>query len=209
MSPGQRLLCTSLPLFLAITLIAHPAVSRTQDEAKGKRVDQLFVAFDKADSPGCALGVIRDGEFIYKRGYGLASLEFGVGINSRTVFYVGSVSKQFVAASVTLASQQGHLGLNNDIRVYLPEIRNYGSPITSPPPAPPHERHPRLPDPDVLGRSPGAERLRGGRMCSPSSPVNKNLTSSRVPSISTATLATSCLPRSSGARRREVAPRVC
>ena len=129
-SPGQRLLCTSLPLFLAITLIAHPAASRTQDEAKGKRIDQLFVAFDKADSPGCALGVIRDGEFIYKRGYGLASLELGVGINSRTVFYVGSVSKQFVAASVTLASQQGHLGLNNDIRVYLPEIRNYGSPIT-------------------------------------------------------------------------------
>ena len=132
MSPGRRLLCTSLPLFLVITFIfiARPAASRTEDESKGERVDQIFGAFDKVGSPGCALGVVRDGELIYKRGYGLASLELGVEIDSRTVFYVGSVSKQFVAASVALASKQGHLGFDDDIRVHLPEIRNYGSPIT-------------------------------------------------------------------------------
>ena len=40
-----------------------------------KQIDQVFQAYDKPGSPGCSLGVIRDGEFVYRRGYGLGSLE--------------------------------------------------------------------------------------------------------------------------------------
>ena len=44
------------------------------------KVDRLFIAWDKPDSPGCALAVIKDGKVIYKRGYGIANLEYNIPI---------------------------------------------------------------------------------------------------------------------------------
>lgn len=95
-----------------------------------QKVDQVFAAFDKPGSPGCALGVVRDGNFIYKKGYGEGSLELGVPLTPESVFYMGSVSKQFTAASVVLAAEQGYLSLDDDIRKYVPEIPSYGKTIT-------------------------------------------------------------------------------
>jgi CubicO group peptidase (beta-lactamase class C family) len=54
----------------AIALSTAALAAPTDQEA----VDALFAAYTKAGSPGCALGVIRDGVFIYSKGYGLASL---------------------------------------------------------------------------------------------------------------------------------------
>jgi CubicO group peptidase (beta-lactamase class C family) len=99
-------------------------------EADQQRVDSIFAAYDQANSPGCALGVIRDGEFIYRKGYGTASLELGVPLSSRSVFYMGSVSKQFTAASVVLAAEQGHLSLDDNIRKFIPELPDFGQPVT-------------------------------------------------------------------------------
>ncbi|MGC2404218.1 MAG: serine hydrolase domain-containing protein [Acidobacteriaceae bacterium] len=99
-------------------------------ENSQQRVDQIFAAYDKTDSPGCALGVIRDGAFIYRRGYGAASLELRVPLSPASVFYMGSVSKQFTAASVVLAAEQGFLSLDDDIRKYIPELPDYGHTIT-------------------------------------------------------------------------------
>jgi CubicO group peptidase (beta-lactamase class C family) len=93
-------------------------------------VDQLFADYDKPGSPGCALGVIRNGDFVYRKGYGAGSLELGVPLSSQSVFYMGSVSKQFTAASVVLAAEQGFLSLDDDIRKYIPELPDYGEPIT-------------------------------------------------------------------------------
>jgi CubicO group peptidase (beta-lactamase class C family) len=93
-------------------------------------VDQIFAAYNKAGSPGCALGVIQDGNFIYRKGYGQASLELGVPLSPESVFYMGSVSKQFTAASVVLLSERGLLSLDDDIRKYIPELPDYGHTIT-------------------------------------------------------------------------------
>src|SRR5271155_1979571 len=95
-----------------------------------RKVDQVFAAYDKPDSPGCALGVVRDGEFVYKKGFGTASLELGVPLTPESVFYMGSVSKQFTAASVVLAAEQGFLSLDDDVHKYVPELPSYGKPIT-------------------------------------------------------------------------------
>jgi len=91
-----------------------------------RRVDQVFATFDKLDSPGCALGVVRDGAFIYKKGYGAASLELSVPLTLQSVFYMGSVSKQFTAASVILAAEQGFLALDDDVRKFVPELPSFG-----------------------------------------------------------------------------------
>jgi len=94
------------------------------------KVDALFAQWDKSDSPGCALGVIKDGSFIYKRGYGMANLDYNIPISPNTSFYIASTSKQFTAASIALLAREGKISLDDDVRKYLPEIPQYQSPIT-------------------------------------------------------------------------------
>jgi CubicO group peptidase (beta-lactamase class C family) len=94
-----------------------------------QKVDQIFAGYDKPGSPGCSLGVIRNGDFVYQKAYGLANLELGVPLSPQSVFYMGSVSKQFTAASVVLAAQQGYLSLDDDVRKYIPELPDYGHAI--------------------------------------------------------------------------------
>ena len=95
-----------------------------------KKVDQLFAQWDKPDSPGCVLAIIRDGEIVYKRGYGMARLESQAPIAAWTVFDIGSMSKQFTAASILLLAESGKISLDDDIRKYLPEFPDYGDTIT-------------------------------------------------------------------------------
>ncbi len=112
-------------------LLAGCSTHRSAEEHKRQLdVDKVFAAYDKPISPGCALGVIRDGNFLYKRGYGEASLELAVPITPESVFYMGSVSKQFTAASAVLAAEQGYLSLDDNVRKYIPELPSYGKPIT-------------------------------------------------------------------------------
>jgi len=99
-------------------------------DALTDRVDKLFAQWDKPDSPGCALGVIKDGRFIYKRGYGMANLEYNIPITSESVFRVGSTSKQFTAMCMVLLEEEGNLSLDDDIRKYIREIPEYESSIT-------------------------------------------------------------------------------
>jgi CubicO group peptidase (beta-lactamase class C family) len=110
--------------------IASHEEGASLSEADQQSVDGIFAAYDKTDSPGCVLGVIRDGAFIYRKGYGMASLELGVPLSSQSVFYMGSVSKQFTAASVVLAVEQGYLGLDDNVRKYIPELPDYGHAVT-------------------------------------------------------------------------------
>jgi len=99
-------------------------------DTKQQRVDRIFAAYDQGVSPGCTLGVIQDGSLVYRKGYGKASLELDVPLSSKSVFYMGSVSKQFTAASVVLAAEQGFLSLDDDVGKYIPELPDYGHAIT-------------------------------------------------------------------------------
>jgi N-acyl-D-amino-acid deacylase len=94
------------------------------------RVDAVFADFDRSDSPGCALGVYRDGAIAYARGYGMAHLEHGVPITPRTIFDIGSTSKQFAAAALALLEQDGVLSIDDDVRRFVPELPTYDRPIT-------------------------------------------------------------------------------
>ncbi len=92
-------------------------------------VDKLFAAYDKPAMPGCALAIIHKGEIIYKRGYGLANLEYDIPITPATIFDIGSASKQFTAACALLLEYQGKLSLTDNIQKYLPELK-YTHPVT-------------------------------------------------------------------------------
>jgi CubicO group peptidase (beta-lactamase class C family) len=120
---------TSLLLLVAIAGAASGA-ENSLPPVEPRAIDALFAAWDKADSPGAALAVMQDGKIIYEHGYGRANLEHGVPITPETAFYVGSVSKQFTAASVALLAQRGLVSLDADVRTYVPELPDYGSRIT-------------------------------------------------------------------------------
>lgn len=94
------------------------------------KVDALFEQFTQSSSPGCALGVMKDGELVYKQGYGLANLEYDIPITPSTIFHIASMSKQFTAMAVALLDDAGKLSLDDDIRQHLPEIPDYGETIT-------------------------------------------------------------------------------
>ncbi len=120
----KKTLC--LPLFLLLAIQARPA----DREGLEAEADEVFAPWDSTISPGCALAVIRDGDIIYSRGYGMANLEHAVAITPSTAFYAGSVSKQFVAASIALLAEEGAISLDDDIRTHVPEIPDYGQTIT-------------------------------------------------------------------------------
>lgn len=119
----------TLILIVVLAFFAENALIAA-DARRDRRVDDIFSAYDRKGSPGCSLGVIRDGDFIYRRNYGMASLELASPLSSDSVFYMASVAKQFTAASVVLASEKGLLSLDDNVRKYIPELPDYGHPIT-------------------------------------------------------------------------------
>lgn len=116
------------PIALSVGLLIQ--ASGPPPASNSASVDRIFAAFNKPGTPGCALGVIHDGTFIYRKGYGEGSLELDVPLSPRSLFYMGSVSKQFTAASIVLAAEQGFLSLDDNVRKYIPELPDYGRPIT-------------------------------------------------------------------------------
>ena len=93
-------------------------------------IDAIFEEWNRADSPGCAVGVLQGGELVFARGYGMANLDLGVSISPESVFHVASVSKQFTAFAVALLASEGKLGLDDDVRKYVPELPDFGATIT-------------------------------------------------------------------------------
>jgi CubicO group peptidase (beta-lactamase class C family) len=114
-------------VFLSFLLLV---TSLVRSDDLGARVDRLFSRWDRDDSPGCALAVVEDGQIVYKKGYGMANLELGVPVSPASVFYIGSVSKQFVAMCIALLADREVISLDDDIRKYVPEMPDYGVPVT-------------------------------------------------------------------------------
>ena len=123
-----------LALTILITLCGVSATVAQSNQATSdprlEKADALFSQWNKPDSPGCALAVIKDGQVLYKRGYGIANLDYDIPISSRTVFNIASISKQFTAISVALLARQGKLSLDDDLRKFLPEMPQYSAPVT-------------------------------------------------------------------------------
>ena len=94
------------------------------------KVDQLFAEWNKPDSPGAAIAVTRDGEIIYTQGYGTANLEYDIPITPTTIFDIASVSKQFATFAIATLAHDGKLSLDDDIRMHLPDVPDFGSTIT-------------------------------------------------------------------------------
>lgn len=117
-------------LALALLLCLAPVLPAAVPADFAARIDRMFEGCDYPDMPGAAVGVIRDGTLIFEKGYGMASLESGLPNASTTPFHIYSISKQFTAVAVYLLEQDGKLSLDDDVRKHIPELPDYGRPIT-------------------------------------------------------------------------------
>lgn len=92
-------------------------------------IDRMF-SWATQSSPGCGVAVSRNGQVLVNRVYGMADLERGVALTPATAFDIGSVTKQFVAASVLLLVDERRISLSDDVRKHIPELPDYGHTIT-------------------------------------------------------------------------------
>jgi len=94
------------------------------------QIDALFAQYDNTNTPGCSVGVIKDGRFIYKKSFGMANLDYDIPITSNSKFNIGSTTKQFTAACITMLLLDNKLDLNDDVRKYISEFPDYSNTIT-------------------------------------------------------------------------------
>jgi CubicO group peptidase (beta-lactamase class C family) len=94
------------------------------------KIEELFEEFKRPGSPGCAVGVMIDGELAYKGGFGLANLEYDIPIKPDTVFHVASMSKQFTAMAALFLDASGKISLDDPIGRYLPDCPRFAQDIT-------------------------------------------------------------------------------
>ena len=122
---GRRVWFTVLVL-LGVGLVpthAHAQVSVSD-------VDEVFAAFRGTYNPGCTVAVSEAGQVVLERAYGMADLERNVPNMPDTVLESGSVAKQFTATATVLLAVDGKLSLDDNVRQYVPELPDYGAPIT-------------------------------------------------------------------------------
>jgi CubicO group peptidase (beta-lactamase class C family) len=115
--------------FWSLVLLFFLASFLVADE-KTDQVDRIFAAWDTTASPGAALAIIKDGQIIYERGYGMAKIEDDIIMTPSKIFDIASVSKQFTAACVAVLAKEGKVSLDDDVRKYIPEMPRYEQPVT-------------------------------------------------------------------------------
>jgi CubicO group peptidase (beta-lactamase class C family) len=119
---------------VAVLFLSNASSAQVPDKAKViAGAEKAFEKVTKAyvgPAPGCAAAVSLNGETVFEKAFGLADMEHNVSNTPQTIFESGSVAKQFTAAAVFLLQQDGKLSLEDPVRKYIPELPDYGSPLT-------------------------------------------------------------------------------
>jgi CubicO group peptidase (beta-lactamase class C family) len=117
-------------IYSTLTYFSCGQAATLSKQEFGSKVDQIFSSVDKPDAPGCAVGVIENGGFLYKSAYGMANLELNVPLSADSVFRIASISKQFTAMAVLILAQQNKIDLDADIHTYLTDLPKYQYKVT-------------------------------------------------------------------------------
>ncbi len=73
--------------------------------------------------PGVAIAVVRDGQVILSKGYGVRNAKEKLPVTPKTLFAIGSTSKAFTAALLYMLAEQGKLDWDKPVREYMPDFR--------------------------------------------------------------------------------------
>jgi D-alanyl-D-alanine carboxypeptidase len=128
MNPRSSALRAPL-LLTALALSTLPARAAAPADLAAY-ADQALAAAYPAGRPGAAAIVVKDGKVVLRKGYGMANLELTVAMAPDMVFELGSITKQFTAASILLLQERGKLRVEDDITKYLTDYPTHGQTIT-------------------------------------------------------------------------------
>lgn len=112
-------------LILALLITFSATSQNTKND-----IDNLFSAWEKSTNPGGIVLVSHKNQIVFSKAYGLANIPYNIPNDNETVFGIGSLSKQFTAMGIVLLQLDGKLSVDDDIQKYLPEMHNFGKPIT-------------------------------------------------------------------------------
>jgi CubicO group peptidase (beta-lactamase class C family) len=115
-------------VFLLFPLVLSPITAAATESSD--KVANLVSIWNKAGAPGLAWVVISNRLILEQNQFGLANLEQGTPITSKTRFNIGSLSKQFTGFAVLKLAREGKLSLDQDIRATIPELPVYPQKIT-------------------------------------------------------------------------------
>ncbi len=116
-------------LSLLVILISFASLSVNANMSDlSKKIDLLFD--DRSQKPGCAVGLVENGEYIHSKGYGLANLEHEIPIGMDTIFRIGSVSKQFTTMAIAILEEKDELSFEDEMKVHIPDLVDYGEKVT-------------------------------------------------------------------------------
>ncbi|MEM0940920.1 MAG: serine hydrolase domain-containing protein [Bacteroidota bacterium] len=97
---------------------------------KYDKIDELFSKWNNGDSPGCAVLVYQNDKVIYEKAFGMANISDSIPIRSTTQFHVASITKQFTGMAIAILESRNLIKKDEEIITYVPELPNYGKPIT-------------------------------------------------------------------------------
>lgn len=103
---------------------------KTDQAGKSAQVDALLAPWAKDDSPGAAVMVIRDGQILHSKGYGLANRETKEPFRPDMPSLIGSVSKQFTAMATMILAEQGKLSYDDPLAKFFSEFPPYARQIS-------------------------------------------------------------------------------
>jgi len=99
-------------------------------ESFSSKVDAIFKETNTNNKPGCAVGVIKDNQYIHNAGYGMANLEHGIKITPDSIFRIASVSKQFTAMAIALLEEKNLLSFDDQMDKHIPNLIDYQEKVT-------------------------------------------------------------------------------
>ncbi|HZY36999.1 MAG TPA: serine hydrolase domain-containing protein [Mucilaginibacter sp.] len=122
--PGEIL------LLMVLLFTARVGFGQSVPDSMRKKVDNIFKKWDKPNTPGCVVGVIRNDSLLYAKGYGLANMEDNIPNTPQSIYYMCSLAKQFTGYAIVLLAREGKLSLDDDIHRYLPWMADFGYKVT-------------------------------------------------------------------------------
>ncbi len=94
-----------------------------------EKMDKLFAFWNRLDQPGFATVVVKDGKVVYQKVFGLACQEHAVPLTPNSLFNTVTMAQAFVGQAVAMLEEQGKLSLDDDVRKFIPELPDLGTPV--------------------------------------------------------------------------------
>ena len=113
--------------FVLFTLINGTLFAQITSSEVDSLVENAMAKFDVA---GVAVGIVKDGEIIHTKGYGVKSIETKENVNEHTNFAIASNSKAFTTAALAILVDEGKLSWNDKVKSHIPEFTMYNSYVT-------------------------------------------------------------------------------